>query len=144
VLELRRIPRSVVECHGDPEALDRLSGATLRVAPDQVLLLGEPGRGDVVAAARRALGRGATVVDATDGWTSFSLEGDGIELALSFLSRLELPHEGFVQGDVANVPVKAVASRGRLELLVPSMWEAHLRDRILQRCASVGVREATS
>jgi len=142
VLELRRVPRSVVECHAEPADLDRLSGATLRVAPDQVLLLGEPGRGDDVAAARRALGPGATVVDATDGWTAFALEGEGIELALSYLSRLEVPDEGFVQGDVANVPVKAIASPGRVELLVPSMWEAHLRDRILRRCAPVGVREA--
>jgi hypothetical protein len=141
VRELRPADRLVAECYADPLELDRLDvggeGAALRVAPDQMILLGEPSGGDLVAAARRWLGSDAIVEDVTDGWAAWVLEGDDVRLAFSFLSRLELPEEGFVQGEVARVPVKVLASAGRLELLVPSMWREHLRDRILRRCAPV-------
>jgi sarcosine oxidase gamma subunit len=146
MIRLERTARSIAACCAEASALEGLAvtpdARMLRVAPDEVMLVGDPGRGDVlVEAARRALGPTAIVEDVTDGWTSWTMEGDGLERAFSFLSPLELPAEGFVQGDVARVPVKAIASPGRLELLVPSMWSEHLRDRILRRCAPDGVVE---
>jgi hypothetical protein len=146
VIELSRAERTVVECCAEASALDGLDAAEearlLRVAPDQTMLVGEPGRGDaLVAAARRSLGPRALVEDATDGWAAWVLLGDDLARAFSFLSRLEPPEEGFIQGEVARVPVKVISSRGRLELLVPSMWSEHLRDRIVRRCASCDVQE---
>jgi uncharacterized protein YbjT (DUF2867 family) len=145
VIELDRSARSVVECCAEPSALDELDvpeARVLRVAPDQAMLVGEAGRGhDLVGGARQSLGARALVEDATDGWSAWVLRGDDLPRAFSFLSRLEPPGEGFIQGDVARVPVKVISSPGRLELLVPSMWSEHLRDRIVRRCASCGVDE---
>jgi hypothetical protein len=145
VVELARAARAVVECCAEASDLDELTvpeAQVLRVAPDQAMLVAEPGRGDVlVAAASRLLGPLALVDDATDGWDAWVLHGDEVMRAFSFLSRLQPPDEGFIQGDVARVPVKVIASIGRLELLVPSMWSEHLRDRIVRRCAPFGVQE---
>jgi hypothetical protein len=146
VIELDRPVRCVVECGAEASALDELAvpeARVLRVARDQAMLVGDgDDDGALVDVARRSLGARALVEDSTDGWTAWVLRGDDVLRAFSFLSRLEPPREGFIQGDVARVPVKVISSPGRLELLVPSMWSEHLRDRIVRRCASCGVREA--
>lgn len=146
MLELRAVTRTVVECFSDPSALDDLGdpfeARMLRVAADQLMVVGESGRGDdLVAAARRSLGPQALVEEVTDGWAAWLLAGEDVRRAFSILSGLDLPAEGFVQGDVARVPVKVVSSPGRLELLVPSMWTEHLRGRIVRRCSSLGIAE---
>ena len=145
MIELDRLARSVVECCAEASALEELAvpdATVLRIAPDQAMLVGEAGReGALLDGALRSLGPHALVEDATDGWIAWVLRGDDLLRAFSFLSRLEPPGEGFIQGDVARVPVKVISSPGRLELLVASMWSEHLRDRIVRRCASCGVEE---
>lgn len=152
MLELRASAVSVVCCAASPDAVDAAAGAegaaAYRLAPDEVLLVAGPedAAGLLRGTEARATGADpdALVLDVTDGWAAWTLAGDGIRDAFARLSALELPEKGFVQGDVAHVPVKAFAADGRLDLLVPAMWSEHLRGRILRRCASLGVRESAT
>ncbi|GIV00641.1 MAG: hypothetical protein KatS3mg014_2256 [Actinomycetota bacterium] len=87
----------------------------------------------------RALDGDALVLEVTDGWTAFTLAGPDAREAFARLSALELPEEGFLQGDVARVPAKVLAEPERLHLLVPSSWAEHVRERIL--ALALDVRE---
>ena len=63
----------------------------------------------------------------------------------SRLSDLALPGDGYLQGDVAHVPVRLIVESKCLHLFVPAMWRGYLRRRILERCSTIGVKErATS
>jgi len=147
VLELAPTEASVVLCAAAAEAVDAVAGLAdvLRVAPDEAMLVGPPGTAPelVEAAADLVIGLDgdAVVLEATDGWTIWSLQGPEARDAFTYLSALELPEDGFVQGDVAGVPVKVRADGERLRLLVPSMWGTHLRERILSDCVHLGVME---
>jgi len=146
VLELAPTEASVVLCAA-AEAVDAVAGLgdVLRVAPDEAMLVGPPGTAPelVEAAADLVIGLDgdAVVLEATDGWTIWNLRGPEARDAFTYLSALELPEDGFVQGDVAGVPVKVRADGERLRLLVPSMWGTHLRERILSDCVHLGVME---
>lgn len=150
MLELRPTRADVVACLGTGVAVDRAVAAgwhACRVAPDEALLIGAPGTAGAMAAAATAAcadaDPDAVVLDVTDGWSAWTLDGVDVDRAMARLSRLELPTPGWIQGDVARVPVKAFVDGGRVHLFVPAMWEAHLRDRVLTRCASLEVREHT-
>ena len=77
------------------------------------------------------------VEDVSDGWAGFALDGSGVREAFARLSELCLPQRGFVQGEVARLPVKAIAEPERLLLLVPAMFADHLERRIREDCAEV-------
>jgi hypothetical protein len=147
VRELRPTLASVISCHAAPEALDALEAAQdaylCRVAPDEVMLIGEGGAaGDLARITARlfASDRDAIVLDATDGWAIWTLQGDDLGDAFAHLSAVPLPDKGFVQGDVAHVPVKVVSVPGTVHFLVPAMWREHLRERILRDCPGVAER----
>ena len=147
MLELAPTQAAVVLCTAAPEAVDAAVAVaeTIRLAPDEALLLGPAGTADatVAAAAERAVAvdDDAVVLDATDGWTIWTLMGDDARLAFTSLSALRLPEEGTVLGDVAHVHAKVVVRADRLHLLVPAMWGAHLRASILREAAHLGVTE---
>lgn len=149
MLELAATRASVVGCYAAPEALDALAtvedASSCRAAPDEVLLVGEPGSAEKLVRTAADLTTGtdpdAVALDTTDGWAIWTLAGDATREAFAHLSAVTLPAEGFVQGAVAHVPVKVVVLPDRLHLLVPSMWREHLRERILHDCASLGVRQ---
>ena len=151
MLELARTEVAVVLVSASPEAVDAATDGTeaIRTAPDEALLLAAPGSAaDLVAAAAkrtRARDDDALVLDATDGWAAWALEGAEARSAFAYLSALHLPEgDGATQGEVARVPAKVVARGDALHLLVPAMWETHLRERILADCASLGVTEASA
>ncbi|GBC87598.1 hypothetical protein HRbin12_01611 [bacterium HR12] len=139
MLELSRAEIAVLACLAAPAALDALAppdvAAALRTAPDELLLLAAPDAVEAILAeasrALRALDDDALVLEVTDGWTAFALEGPDAREAFGRLSALELPEAGFLQGDVARVPAKVLAEPERLLLLVPSSWAEHVRERIL-------------
>jgi hypothetical protein len=149
MLELARLETSVVLCTAAPEAIEPVCelGAAIRVAPDEVLLLRPPDA--LVAllgeAARRAeaVDEDAVVLDASDGWSVWALEGEGDALreAFSRLSELELRGAGTLQGTVADVPAKVLVGDAELRLLVPAMWDEHVRSRILENLVALGVTE---
>jgi hypothetical protein len=151
VLELARTNASVITCMGTGDAVE--AGVALgrayavRIAPDEVMLLDAPERATALHAetteAIGAIDPDALVVDASDGWATWTLRGDveDLDRAMARLTALELPGDGQLQGDVARVPVKLVVAPGCVHLLVPSVWEAYLRERILARCASLQITE---
>ena len=109
-----------IRLFGPKDALDRVqtpAGVNQgRVAPDELLWLGDPEQaGALEAEGKRQLagaGERALVVDNSDGWALFSIVGDGRADALARLSSLRLPDEGFRQGKVADVPGKVFARPG--------------------------------
>ncbi len=149
MLELVATRVSVVGCFAVPGALDALAlpEAThaCRVAPDEVMLVGRADRAEELV--HTTIGRAtaadpdAVVLDTTDGWAVWTLAGDAPREAFARLSAVQLPAEGYTHGDVAHVPVRVIALPEVLHLLVPAMWGEHLRQRILDRCASLGVEE---
>jgi len=147
VLELAATEATVVLCCASPEAVDAAMALSdvVRVAPDEALVLGPSGTAETLIATTteriEALDDDAVVLDATDGWTIWTLQGDAARNAFTYLSALELPQDGFVQGDVAHVHAKVAVRGDRLHVLVPAMWGAHLHERIVSDCAPLGVHE---
>jgi sarcosine oxidase gamma subunit len=147
VPDLVRTLASVVVCAAEPVALDRLasleSASVLRAAPDEVLLVGPPEEsGAIVAAATRLVTDAdpdAVVLDATDGWTVWTLAGPGRADAFERLSALELPSDGWVQGRVAGVPAKVVVATDAIHLLFPAMWSEHVRALVWTTCSDLGM-----
>jgi hypothetical protein len=151
VLELREAGAAVVTCVASAEAIDVVVEAVggvraCRIAPDEAMLLSGDAK-TVLAAAHRCAADvdvDAVVLDASDGWRGWALEGDTTREGFARLSALELPDEGFAQGEVAGVAVRVVAEPRRVVLLVPAMCSEHVRSRILSRCADLHVREVGS
>ncbi len=114
---------------GPPDALDALqvpAGVRAgRVAPDEVLWVGEPGStGDLLAGLQSQLaklGNRAAVVDHSDGYALFALAGDDREELFARLSSIRIPAAGgFVQGNFAGVPARIFCGPDRLEVIVTS------------------------
>jgi hypothetical protein len=144
VVELRRVDLAVVNVLATPEACDVLTAVddarVCRVAPDESLLIGDV----LEIASGLALGvdPDALVLDVTDGWASWRLEGEDARDAFARVSELRLPGEGFIQGEVARVPAKLVVDDVGITLLVPAMVADHVRERIIADCRALGVTEA--
>jgi hypothetical protein len=138
VAELRIVSPTVITVLASADAIGALrvpSGATMcQVAPREALVVGdsELSASDVVLDEP-----GAIVEDVTDGWAGFELAGDDVLEAFARLSELELPGEGFVQGDVARIGAKIVVHPGRITILVPAMLGAFVEERIRTDCAEV-------
>ena len=140
-----------IRCLGTAEALDRLEppagvGAG-RVAPDEVLWLGDPGRAselEAAATSQLADADGSTlVVDHSDGWTLLAIVGEGAEEALARVSSLRVPDGGgFIQGQVAHAPGKVFCRPGRLDVLVGSDLAWFVRERLLHAGHALGLRAA--
>jgi sarcosine oxidase gamma subunit len=150
VLELVEVRVGVVTCVANPAACDAIPAPddrrTLRLAPDEVMVLSPPELAipftALVVDAATTVDPHATAIVATDGWTAWGLRGDQVDAAFARLSALQLPNDGFVQGDVAGVPAKVVSVPDGIDVLVPSMFGAYLREAILRRCAGLGIAEA--
>lgn len=140
-----------IRLFGPKDALDRVqtpAGAELgRVAPDELLWLGDPEQATALEAeGRRQLagaGERALVVDNSDGWTLFSIVGDGRADALARLSSLRLPDRGFRQGNVAGVPGKVFVRPGRIDILCTSDVRWYVHERLLHAGADVGLTPGT-
>jgi hypothetical protein len=138
VAELRVVSPTVIAVLASIGAIDALrvtSDATVcRVAPREALVIGGSG----VSAADVVLDeQGAIVEDVTDGWAGFELIGDDVHNTFARLSELELPQEGFVQGDVLRIGAKVVVTPGRSTILVPAMVGSFVEERIRTDCAEV-------
>jgi hypothetical protein len=138
VVELRTVIPTVVAVLASTAALDGLSipeGATLcRVAPREALVIGG---GGLTPAGVGMDGGAALIEDVTDGWAAFELTGDDAPEAFARLSELDLPREGFVQGDVVRIGSKVLSAPGRLTILVPASLGAFVEERIRVDCAEL-------
>lgn len=118
-----------------------------RLSPKEALLLCAPAEetrvhNDVETRLAHLDPDGIAVVD-SDSFAAWKLEGAEADLALSRLSAIPLPAErpALVQGLVADVPTKIVAARSHFLLLVGSPLSHHVRERLLESSASVGIVE---
>lgn len=146
MLEIGRCHAAIVECHAGAAALDALKVPAgvhaCRVAPDELLLLAAPAR--VAELLQRATAHlavvepGALVVDQSDGWTIFSLAGDGGLTALSQLAQFPIRERrpAFLQGAVAGGAAKLLLLPGVVHLLVPFALGDHVEGRLRDVCAA--------
>jgi hypothetical protein len=138
VAELRTISPTVIAVLASAGAIDALSvpdgAAICRVAPREALVIGGSGlfADDVVLGEQ-----GAIVEDVSDGWAGTELAGDDAQEAFSRLSELELPENGFVQGDVTRIGAKVLTAPDRITILVPAMLGAFVEERIRTDCAEL-------
>lgn len=150
MLELLSTDASVVSCFAAPDALDHVAApfegvVCCRVAPDEIMLIGQPGAAEeIVGAARGRIADDAhaVVLDASDGWAVWTLSGHEANEALRRLSAVDPAGRTYTAGDVARVPVRIVWFPGLLHLLVGAMWRDYLRERLLEACRALGGREA--
>jgi hypothetical protein len=149
VLEVTRTLVGVVTASAAAGALDALvlpgRAFACRTADDELSLLSAPQVTDEIAreVATRlaALDPDALVIDSTDGWTAITVAGVDARASFGLLSRLELPDAGFAQGEVVRIPAKVVSDDARVLVLAPSMWEAHLHDRVTKALGIPGPLE---
>jgi hypothetical protein len=138
VAELRTWDPTVTSVLASAEACDRvgdLPGAC-RVSLVEVALVGDVSEAAVAAAVER-LDPDAVVLDVSDGWAAHSLDGQGSREAFARLSELELPMAGSIVGKVAGVGVRILVDGERIDLFVPAMVSAHVRERIETDCAEL-------
>jgi hypothetical protein len=150
VLELLSTDAGIVSCFAAPDALDPLvvpseGVVCCRVAPDEIMLIGQSGvAADLVEAARGRIAEGdahAVVLDASDGWAVWTLVGSGATDAFRRLSAVDPTGRTYTAGDVAGVPVRIVSFPGRLHLIVVAMWRDYLHERLLDVCRALGGTE---
>jgi hypothetical protein len=97
------------------------------------MILGEASV-EVLERAVRAEDPHAVVADVSEGWARVRLDGPRAHEAFARLSELELPAEGFEQGEVARIGARVLVDAGGIDLLVPAMLEAHVRARVQADC----------
>jgi hypothetical protein len=146
VLEITRTLVGVVTASAAAGPLDGLvvpgHALACRTADDELMFLSVPQVTDEVvrevSTRLAALDPDALVIDMTDGWAAITVAGDGTRASFGLLSRMELPDAGFTQGEVVHIPAKVVAHGEQVLILAPSMWEAHLQDRVTKVLGSAG------
>jgi hypothetical protein len=121
----------VIRCLARPETLDALPGRAgvhaCRVAPDELLLVGEPAEIDLA---------GGLAVDETGSWAAWTLSGPAAVEAFARLSALP-PDPGFLQGAVAGVPAKAIVGEQEVQLLVAASLAHHVEERLRTACSDL-------
>ena len=142
-----------VRCFGREAALDALRPppGTLvgRIAPDEVVVVGAPGTAaalvEDLVGQLEGEGNAALVVDHTDGWTFFSLAGDGIEEVWARVSAVRMPDAGdapvFTVGKVCDVAAKVFVRRGRIDLMCGAEVRRHVVDRLSHAGHVLGLHE---
>jgi hypothetical protein len=146
VVELVPIAASVVTCVADAGAIDRLAGSTggtlVRVAPDEALIVSPAGSAPLAeaSAAVTAVDPDAIVLETTDGWALWALEGGEADDVFARVSRFPRP-DGVGRGEVAHVPATVLSGPGRIALLFPAMCRDAVRERLLADGASLGITE---
>ncbi len=135
--ELRVEHPSVVVVLGSSEACDTFEapdGATpMRIAPRELMLVDAPD----VAEERVPSGSAPWVEDVSDAWVALVLEGVDAPAAFARLSELELPDDGWIQGEVAKAAAKVLVVGDRVTILVPAMLATHVEERIRVDAAEV-------
>jgi glycine cleavage system aminomethyltransferase T len=147
VLELTLLDAAIVACYAAATVLDAWSlpsdtfGA--RVARDELWVVGDrPRRCTLMRSVEQSLyplAPDALLVDHTDGWTVWAIEGTMAPHALARLTVIPLDQRpgAFHQGAVAGVPAKVITTDTGYQVFVPAPVGHHLRDRVFEACADL-------
>ena len=144
-----------VRCFGREAALDGLTqpAGTLagRIAPDEVVFVGAPGTAAALVEDLEAQlgpeGNAALVVDHTDGWTFYTLAGDGLEEVWARVSAVRLPDTDpggapvFTVGKVCDVAAKVFVRPGRVDVMCGAEVRRHVDDRFHHAGHAVGLTD---
>jgi hypothetical protein len=149
VLSVERTHATVVACHASAAALDSLpampNAYSCRVAPDELWLIAPPALlADTERYAAEYCARTeptALVLDQSDGWSTFTLRGDGALAIFAQLSALPLPatRPAFLQGAVAGGAAKILLVNEAVHVLVPATLRHHVAARLRDVCGSRAV-----
>jgi hypothetical protein len=141
VPELEALGVTVVGCFGRAAALDSLgegAGLPLRVAPTELLLLGDERPLRELEKRLTDLDPGGLALDLSSAHAIWSVRGDDRFEAFARLSAIPLPGPGgFAQGLVAHVPAKVVVRQDDLLLVVSSVVSHHLEMRLPAVCGDL-------
>ncbi len=140
-----------IRLFGPKDALDRVqtpAGVSQgRVAPDELLWLGDPEQaGALEAEGQKQLagaGERGLVVDNSDGWALFSIVGDGRADALARLSSLRLPDEGFRRARSPACPARSSPGRGASTSCAPPTCAGTSASGCCTRVPTSGLTEGT-
>ncbi len=140
-----------IRLFGPKDALDRVTtpdGVEQgRVAPDELLWLGDPGRArssrprasvsSRAPASARSSSTTATAGPSSRSWAT------GAQTRSRAFRACDCPTGASVQGKVAEVPGKVFARPGRIDLLCTSDVRWFVHGRLLHACADLGLTEGT-
>jgi hypothetical protein len=144
-----------IRCFGREAALDALrqpAGTLIgRIAPDEVVVVGAPGTAaallEDLEGQLEAEGNAALVVDHTDGWTFYTLAGEGIEEVWARVSAVRLPDANadrvpvFTVGKVCDVAAKVFVRPGRIDLMCGAEVRRHVTDRLAHAGHVLGLHD---
>jgi hypothetical protein len=145
-----------VRCFAPPEVLDGLAtppGAMRgRIAPNEVVFVGAPGTAGALTAhceaAVGSLGARGLVVDHTDGWSFFTISGEGAEDVFRRVSMVPLPAGGdepvFFMGRVCHVAAKAFRRPGRIDVMTGMEASRHVLDQLEHAGHAVGLHHTST
>lgn len=145
-----------VRCFGREAVLDGLTqpAGTLqgRIAPDEVIFVGQPGAAGALVEDLQAQlageGNAALVIDHTDGWTFFSLVGEGAEEVFAREANWKLPvSDGapvFTVGKVCDVAGKLFVRPNRIDIMTGSEVIAHVRESLNHAGHAVNLHEVSA
>ena len=135
--ELEPLSATVIQCHATPAALDQLewSERRVRIAPDELLLIGFRDKTDEIETSLSALDDTSLVIDMTCAYALWGLSGDDRDEAFRRVCAVPPPDPGdALRGLVADVPAIVIAERTRLILAFSVVASHHARRQLLRSC----------
>ncbi len=145
-----------VRCFGREATLDGLrqpSGTLIgRIAPDEVIFVGQPGTAAALVEDLQGQlageGNAALVVDHTDGWTFFSLVGEGVEEVFAREANWKLPvSDGapvFTVGKVCHVAGKVFVRPNRIDIMTGAEVHEHVHHALAHAGHHINMHEITA
>ncbi len=144
-----------IRCFGREATLDGLTrpAGTLvgRIAPDEVVFVGAPGTAatllEELESQLQGEGNAALVVDHTDGWTFYTLAGEGLEEVWARVSAVRLPDADpsgaavFTVGKVCDVAAKVFVRAGRVDVMTGAEVRRHVEERFHHAGHAVGLSD---
>lgn len=129
-----------IRCFGRPAALDAIrqpAGTLLgRIAPDELVVVGQPGTAasllEDLEGQLAGEGNAALVIDHTDGWSFFSIVGEGSDEVFARIANWKLPESTgapvFTVGKTCHVAGKLFVRPNRIDIMTGAEVVAHVRE----------------
>jgi len=145
-----------IRCFGKEAVLDGLkqpSGTLMgRITPDEVIFVGEPGTAaalvEDLSGQLASEGTAALVVDHTDGWSFFTIEGEGVEEVFAREANWKLPVSNgepvFTVGKVCHVAGKLFVRPNRIDIMTGGEVIEHVHHSLLHAGHHVNMHEVAA